>query len=83
MEQSKLNNETPKYKFRHTREDVLEFARLNPNLVARRIMKSGADDVAIWKQVEDIKDYCWRMMDYEALDCFIAELKYLGWQKKE
>ena len=69
------------FKTKQNPHDVYEWARLNPNLAARRIMGWDLDSVAMFNVIEAIKAHCVMMLDLDAATLFESELKANGWGK--
>ena len=63
-----------KHKFRHSLHDVLEYVRLNPELVARRIKRSEVSKAMKAKQIDTYRMHMVLMLDYDALERFDREL---------
>lgn len=61
---------SPKYKLRHSLHDVLEYVRLNPELVAKKIRRSKVSRAMKSKQVETYRTHMVLMLDYDALKRF-------------
>ena len=58
------------HKFRHSLHDVLEYVRLNPELVAGRIKRSKVSRAMKAKQIETYRMHMVLMLDYDALERF-------------
>lgn len=65
----------PKRKLAHPLHDVLEYVRLNPELVARRIKRSKVSSAMKAKQVATYRMHMVLMLDYDALERFDEALK--------
>lgn len=63
-----------KHKLAHPLHDVLEYVRLNPELVAKRIKRSKVSNGMKRKQVETYRMHMVLMLDYDALERFDREL---------
>ena len=59
-----------KHKLAHPLHDVLEYVRLNPELVAKRILRSKVNKAMKRKQIETYRMHMVLMLDYDALECF-------------
>jgi len=66
---------TPKYKFKHSLHDVMEYVRLNPELAARKIKVAKVSRALKSKQIETYREHMVLMMDYDALERFDRALK--------
>ncbi len=64
-----------KYKLAHPLHDVLEYVRLNPELVAKRIMRSKVNKAMKRKQIETYRMHMVLMLDYDALERFDKALR--------
>ena len=62
---------------------MLEYARGNPNLMAKKIIGADADDVATYNLINKVREYLFSSSSFESLKCFNEELKRLGWGKEE
>ena len=65
----------PKHKFFHALHDVLEYVRLNPELVAAKISRSKVSRAMKAKQVATYRMHMVLMLDYDALERFDRALK--------
>ena len=63
------------HKFRRSLHDVLEYVRLNPELVAARIKSSKVGRAMRAKQIETYRMHMVLMLDYDALERFDRALK--------
>lgn len=63
------------YKFRHSLHDVLEYVRLNPELVATRIKHPKVSRAMRAKQIETYRMHMVLMLDYDALERFDRALQ--------
>jgi len=64
-----------KHKFRHSLHDVLEYVRLNPELVAAQINRSKISRAMRAKQTETYRMHMVLMLDYDALERFDDALR--------
>ena len=65
----------PKHKLAHPLHDVLEYVRLNPELVARKIQRSRVGKTMKSKQIETYRMHMVLMLDYDALERFDQSLR--------
>ena len=59
----------------HPLHDVLEYVRLNPELVAKRIRRSTVSSAMKAKQIATYRMHMVLMLDYDALERFDKALK--------
>lgn len=59
-----------------------EFARGNPNLIAKRIIKANVDEVATYNMINKIREYLFTTGSFESLAEFNKELTEQGWGKE-
>lgn len=59
-----------KYKFSHSLHDVLEYVRLNPELVAGKIRRSRVSKAMKAEQIDTYRMHMVLMLDYDALERF-------------
>ncbi len=68
----------PKYKFKHSLHDVMEYVRLNPELAARKIKAAKIGKAMELKQIQTYRMHMVLMLDYDALERFDSTLKRTG-----
>ena len=66
----------------YNEQHYMEFARGNPNLIAKRIMKANVDEVATYNLINKIRDYLFNTGSFESLNEFNRELDAQGWGKE-
>ena len=60
----------------------MEFARGNPNLIAKRIIKADVDEVSTYNLINKIREYLFSTGSFESLNEFNNELETQGWGKE-
>ena len=65
----------PRYKFKHSLHDVMEYVRLNPEVAARKIKEAKVNKAMEAKQISAYRYHMILMLDYEALQRFDFALK--------
>jgi hypothetical protein len=71
-----------KHKCSHSLHDVLEYVRLNPELVAGRIKRSKVSKAMKVKQIQTYRMHMVLMLDYDALERFEAALRGSNAQRR-
>ena len=64
-----------KHKLRHSLDDVLEYVRLYPEVVARKIRRSKVNRAMRSKQIDTYRMHMVLMLDYGALERFDKALR--------
>ena len=67
-----------KLKLKHSMHDVLEYVRLNPELVARQIRRAKVNNAMKVQQIETYRMHMVLMLDYDALAQFDKALRSQG-----
>ncbi len=66
----------------YNEQQYFEFARGNPNSIAKRIMKANVDEVATYSMINKIREYLFTTGSFESLIEFNKELDVQGWGKE-
>jgi len=66
-----------------TEIEIMEYARGNPNVMAKKIIKANVDEVATYSLINKIREYLFKTSSFESLQCFNEELEKQGWGKDE